>query len=622
MCITSTQRNIANWIKIGASDEIINWIKNGVSWNFKKEQNPFVRKNYAFSKVQVTFIDNEINALLKRSAIKQVDYTPKCVSAIGCVPKKGNKWRLIVDLRELNSNINCPYFKNEGIDTVCDYLESGDNFVTFDLKDGFQHIPVNDNFKTFLGFQWRNKYYVWNVLPFGLNVSPWFFNKVIRAFVEYTRQQNHRLVVFVDDGLLIAKPDVIEEQKSFLLKVCKDLGLNVNYEKSQLTPTTTIQFIGYIISSVHESGFPWISIPTSRINKLRHDIKRALTSGYVNARFLARICGQCISFAKAVLPAKLLLRNLYALLATKTAWSDKLCLSNAARSDLDWWFTAVNNWNGRKIEKRVIEQQVFTDSSDIGWGAVCNDKEAQGLWTKEQSFNHINQREFLTVLLAVLSFRESLRGKHIQIVSDNIATVAYINHLGGPSEPLTKIARALWSTAHALGITMEAKHLSGSLNIHADSLSRMLPQSTYSWSLHPRIYEQIEAAYGPHTIDRFADITNHRCPAYNSLFYDPLTQGVDALAQQDWGTHNNFVNAPFALLPRVLKVIAAQKATATIIAPYWPAQTWFRTLQKLLVKPPLKLPKSSAMWILGKNPEPLKNTRWKLYAWKVSGKNV
>ena len=61
-------------------------------------------------------------------------------------------------------------------------------------------------------------------------------------------------------------------------------------------------------------------------------------------------------------------------------------------------------------------------------------------------------------------------------------------------------------------------------------------------------------------------MTTH-CQHYNSLFLDPHTSGVDALRQTDWQVHNNFMNAPFRLLNKVINTVCAQKAQATIIAP-------------------------------------------------------
>ena len=107
---------------------------------------------------------------------------------------------------------------------------------------------------------------------------------------------------------------------------------------------------------------------------------------------------------------------------------------------------------------------------------------------------------------------------------------------------------------------------------------------------------------------------------YNSWFWDPMSLGVDALAQNDWTYVNNIVNAPFALLPRVLEVIKAQKATATVIAPWWEEQIWFQTLKSMLKDNPihlLMLPRTVIK--IGPRAEPFKNRNWKLYAWRLCG---
>ena len=65
--------------------------------------------------------------------------------------------------------------------------------------------------------------------------------------------------------------------------------------------------------------------------------------------------------------------------------------------------------------------------------------------------------------------------------------------------------------------------------------------------------------------------------------WDPFSSEVDALAQQDWASHNNYVNAPFHLIPQVLKILMEQQAEATLIAPYWSAQPWTATYTSVLV---------------------------------------
>ena len=163
-------------------------------------------------------------------------------------------------------------------------------------------------------------------------MSPYHFNKVIRAVVNHIRCQIIRFVMFVDDGILMSREFVIDAHKLFLLNLFLELGLKINIEKSSLDISTSKTFIGYIISSVHESGLPWVSIPNDRIVKLHKDIKRTLSSELIRARFLARICGQCkFRLQKLLLPAKLLLRNLYAVLSTRRSWSDNLVLTIAAK---------------------------------------------------------------------------------------------------------------------------------------------------------------------------------------------------------------------------------------------------------------------------------------------------
>ena len=99
----------------------------------------------------------------------------------------------------------------------------------------------------------------------------------------------------------------------------------------------------------------------------------------------------------------------------------------------------------------------------------------------------------------------------------------------------------------------------------------------------------------PHSVDRFAPIVSTQLPLYHSQYHDPNTSGVDALAQQNWGQHVNFVNCPFRLIPQVLDIIQTQEAEATLIAPYWPGQPWFRRLQQMSLELLLRIPMKAVL---------------------------
>lgn len=80
------------------------------------------------------------------------------------------------------------------------------------------------------------------------------------------------------------------------------------------------------------------------------------------------------------------------------------------------------------------------------------------------------------------------------------------------------------------------------------------------------------SVWGPHDVGRFATTANTQLPVYTSCFLDPFISGVDTLPQQDRANLNNYVNAPFRLLDRVLDVVVVETADATVITPTWKRQ--------------------------------------------------
>ena len=71
---------------------------------------------------------------------------------------------------------------------------------------------------------------MFNCLPFGLNISPFYFNKTIRAVVQYLHLQKLRFSFFVDDGLLASQPEIMPTHKEHLLNTYSRLGLFINFE--------------------------------------------------------------------------------------------------------------------------------------------------------------------------------------------------------------------------------------------------------------------------------------------------------------------------------------------------------------------------------------------------------
>jgi len=614
-------QHVKKWRECQVPNHVINWITSGISIPFVQNPPNCTLQNHKLSGKQKVFVNEEVSRLLSTKAIVKANELPKCIVPIGCVPKKGNKLRLIVDLRHVNTYCSPPKFRYEDVSLLPQVINHGDKLVTIDLKDGFHHIPISDSSAEFLGFQWNNVIYKWKVCPFGLSCSPYFFCKTLRPCIEFLRSKGIRLLCYMDDILVAANDADIDNHKDIVVETLQSWGWHINFEKSSLEPSECKEFLGFIVNSNGKNNLPELKVPNYKIKKLKKDIGRILVKDTIKARQLAQIIGRCNAMCKAIFPGRLMLREAYRLLSTKTSWDSILYLTGPVIKDLEWWRTALHSWNGAAIIASQVDFQVETDASSIGWGVSCGTLKAQGLWSKSMAYKSSNFRELFTVLMALKSFQKQFHGKTIQVLSDNITTVAYLNHMGGPYWDLTDLAKTIWTECFQNKVMIVSHHLKGSLNVRADHLSRI--QNKFEWRLNPHLFNVLDKMWGPHSYDRFASLTNTHLALYNSRFHDPLTSGVDALAQNNWKIHNNYVNAPFRLIPEVLKVVSEQKATATIIAPWWPAQPWFRKLRHLSVSPPLKLPNTCrAFQAMNKDiiPEPLLNPRWKIYAWRVCGK--
>ena len=132
-----------------------------------------------------------------------------------------------------------PRFKQEGISQVTELIEEGDDIITADLKDGFNHVAIRYKDQRYFGMCWRNQFYVFTKLPFGASCSPYFFNKILRQVITYLREQNLRTTVFVDDFFQVLKPMVTTDHKDVLLHTLDELGWDINEKKSQIAVGTS-----------------------------------------------------------------------------------------------------------------------------------------------------------------------------------------------------------------------------------------------------------------------------------------------------------------------------------------------------------------------------------------------
>ena len=609
--------NFHAWRAIGANETILEWLASGIKFDFITEPPQFKLPNKQFTNSETLFLREEIQRLLDKKFIKQC-YSDEYVTPLSCVHKKTGGHRLIINLRYLNTHCVKCYHKIEDIKSVASIIQSNDYFTSIDLKDSFYHFKIHEQYQKYLTFLFENKLYSFCVLPFGFSLSPYFHAKILRPVVGYLRSQGVRLNLYVDDFLIASHRSLITDFTDLLIHTLEDLGLRINYKKSVTTPSQLINYLGYTIDS--RSQFPILTVSKERITRLKKQIRLVLKKQTIPVRVLAKTAGLCISTAFAVSPGKLFLRDTYRLISSRTSWDDTVLIDDRCTKELIWWLESVDSFNYKEIKPQVIEFQIEVDASSKGWGAVCCGHEAKGDWNSRLSQKSSNHRELFAILMALETFRNFVRGSTVEILSDNSTAGAYIRNKGGPVTELTQIAIAIWGLAEHFHIDLICTHIPGVMNSQADRLSRS--PDVHNWMIHPTLFNLLNKRFGPFSIDRFATNMNAHLPRFNSRYWEPESEGINALAQ-DWSNDNNFANPPWALIPQVIAKVIADRAECTVITPVFPAQAWFWSLWGLAVCEPILLPTHGhSMMYLGPDPEPLRNKRWRLAAWKISGKNA
>jgi len=185
------------------------------------------------SKLQIT---TEMLELLTKGVIVETQQLPHSfVSQLFLVEKKVGP---VINLKCLNQFVKTEHFKMEGLHLLPDLLQPQDWMVKMDLKDTYLQIPIHPDYQNLHTFQWEEKTYKFQYLPFGLSTAPRVFTKLLKLVVGFLRQINCRLIIYLDDILLMHQERAYLEQITQLIgQLFKSLGLTVNRKKSILSPT-------------------------------------------------------------------------------------------------------------------------------------------------------------------------------------------------------------------------------------------------------------------------------------------------------------------------------------------------------------------------------------------------
>ena len=420
---------------------------------------PVYIPNYKTIYTQGEEIERQVQKMLKDDIIEHS--VSSYNSPILLVPKKSEnndkKWRLVVDFRQLNKRILPDKFPLPRIDSILDQLGRAKYFSTLDLMSGFHQIPLDENSKKFTAFSTNSGHYQFKRLPFGLNISPNSFQRMMTIAMAGLTPE--RAFIYIDDIIVIgcSMKHHLQNLKTVFDRL-KEYNLKLNISKCKFF-RTEVTYLGHKITDkgILPDESKYETIKNYPIPKNADEVRRFVAFCNYYRKFIE-------NFAQIAYPLNQLLKK-----NVEFIWTQE-CLN------------AFNTLRNCLISPKILQYPDFTkqfilttDASNIGCGAVLSQITEAGdrpvtfaskTFTPAEKNKPTILKELTAIHWAINYFKAYLYGKKFTIRTDHRPLV-YLFGMKNPTSKLTRIRIDLEE------FDFDVVYIAGKENVAADALSRI-----------------------------------------------------------------------------------------------------------------------------------------------------
>lgn len=607
------------WQDIGAPAWVLHTISRGLEINLSHD---FVAAKLLFAanrkgaRVESEFVNEEIGRLLESGSIREVPDPPEVVSPLQVV-SSGEKKRLILDLSALNSFISTPRFRLEDVNSAWEFFSLNRYACKFDFRSGYHHISVSEHHKKFLGFSWREnekeRFFEYQVMPFGLSSAPYLFTKIFRVLVKKWRSQGFTIFLYLDDGLILA--NTFDECASVAAQIRLDLklaGVSVAEEKCVWEPVHKIVWLGYDIDLLHQT----VAVTERRLDKALMRIRELLDSESPTVLGRQRVLGTLQSM-HCVLDGEPSIRsanlNRSVALCQVNGWSPKkkCLLSSGEIAELLFWRDNLRSFSWKSCAVAKIPQfSIETDASNRGIGGILRDRSARILDTFSKDFglswshNSSTYREMIGIVYAIELWAPRVKNQSVIIRTDSQNAVSILKK-GSSIEELSSLALKAANILRDAKIDRQVAWSPRSLNEEADALSRVVDRD--DWGISNAFFEVCQRRWGLFQTDCFASVENSKCEYFYSLSCEPESRGADVFAHFQVVANAGLAwwVPPPHLIPKLIAAARLHRAVGVLGCPLWPSHYFFSLLRssdgrwRHFVKDSLEFPVGSKMIVPG-----------------------
>ena len=399
--------------------------------------------------------------LIQKKAIVEVDdFSSLCLSPIFVIPKMSGDLRVILNLTKMNVFIPVQHFRMETLNVILEDLRSHVWAVSIDLKDAYLHVPIHPQSRRLVGFKFLDKTYTYKVLPFGLKDSPWVFSRIVATVIGHLRLQGIIIFFYLDDLLLVAEssasPRVSPTNHS---SVVSKVGFHRQLEEVDAHPSESAGGS----SGTHSGANCLLGSSCSPVAEVSRPFDQSRRSG-PELQASHETCS-------VALPS-----ILYSSVGPSVEDDsfDSGCQGFVCSLGISGSSAEKGNPFSPPPPSPLHVLVLTSDASRSGWGATLPPHRVSGVWSQEESLDHINSLELRAIFLAINCLEVHVRGKSLLVRTDNTTVVSYINCQGGTHcHSLCRLAIELWEWCLLRGIHLLAAHIpGGGGELVADFLSR------------------------------------------------------------------------------------------------------------------------------------------------------
>ena len=171
-------------------------------------------------------------------------------------------------------------------------LKPGDFGAVVYLTDAYYTVKLHEDSRRYCRFIVDGTIYEYVALPMGLTCSARIFTRVALFIGSRLRKQGVRIVLYIDDLLVIAiSKDLCNRHVALLLAAIEEFGFLLNAKKSSLDPTQTFTYLGMVWDSV-----AWqVSVKPDREIKIRDNATQLFHAASATYRHVSTFLGRTAS---------------------------------------------------------------------------------------------------------------------------------------------------------------------------------------------------------------------------------------------------------------------------------------------------------------------------------------